>query len=312
MQDVFVTPPGWSWDIVLYFFFGGLAGGAYFIASMLRLVGKPADRRLSRIGQYLAFPLILACAILLIKDLGRPERFWHMVFQSERFPAPMFKWWSPISFGTWVVTLFGVFTVLSFIHALAEGGILRVPGLSKLVRTLHTGGGALSAAFLILGAVWGLLLAGYTGTLLMVSNAPTWSHDPLLPPLFMASGVATAGAALYLIARHTGAGDVDGRHRALRTSVMALALETLLLVVAALLGLRGVSPFFLGGWAVLFWLVILPLGVVLPLALLFMAEFRGRELVRNAPVVGAVLLLVGGLLLRVLEVIGGQAYYVPY
>jgi len=39
MQDVFVTPPGWSWDIALYFFFGGLAGGAYFVANLLRLVG---------------------------------------------------------------------------------------------------------------------------------------------------------------------------------------------------------------------------------------------------------------------------------
>lgn len=312
MQDVFVTPPGWSWDIALYFFLGGLAGGAYFIANLLRLVGGGAgDRRLSRIGHYLAFPLLIVSTILLIKDLGRPERFWHMVFQSERFPALMFKWWSPISFGTWILIGFGVFSVLSFVYALAEGGVLRSPFARRLTRPLHENGG-LSTVFLVLGALWGLLLASYTGMLLMVNNAPTWSHDPVLPPLFAAAGVAAGAAAIYLVAHFTGAGDASGRRRVLRTAAYALAFEALLLLASVILGLGGVSPYFLGAWALLFWLVIVPFGVVLPLVLLWSAEFRDRHLVRDAPAVGAALLLVGGLLLRVLEVFGGQAYYVPY
>ncbi len=194
MGDIFVTPPGWSWDIVLYFFFGGLAGGAYFVASLLRLVGRREDRELSRIGYYLAFPLIIVCAILLIKDLGRPERFWHMVFQSERLPALMFKWWSPISFGTWIVTLFGALALLSFVHALVEGGVWRESSVRRFTGPFHDPDGWLGTLFLIIAAAWGLVLGGYTGMLIMVSNAPTWSHDPLLPPLFMASGVATGSA----------------------------------------------------------------------------------------------------------------------
>ena len=98
----------------------------------------------------------------------------------------------------------------------------------------------------------------------------------------------------------------------MRTATYALALEALLLAASAILGLRGESPYFVGAWALLFWVVIAPFGVALPLVLLWMAEFRGRNLIRGAPVVAATLLLAGGLLLRVLEVFGGQAYYVPY
>ncbi|HEX7119352.1 MAG TPA: NrfD/PsrC family molybdoenzyme membrane anchor subunit [Longimicrobiales bacterium] len=312
MDDVFVTPPGWSWDITLYFFFGGLAGGVYFLASLLRLLGSAGGRRLARIGYYLAFPLLIVCTLLLIKDLGRPERFWHMVFQSERFPALMFKWWSPISFGTWILILFGIFSVLSFAYALVEGGAVRSPALRRITGPLHDAATVAGTVFLVLGAAWGLFLASYTGMLLMVNNAPSWSPDPLLPPLFMASGVASGAAALYLIAHFAGAGDATARHRVLRTGALALAFEALLLVVSVVLGIGHATPYFLGWWAALFWIVIVPFGFVLPLVLLFAAEYRHRDLVRAAPVVGAALLLAGGLLLRVLEVFGGQAYYVPY
>lgn len=312
MPDVFVTPPGWSWDIVLYFFFGGMAGGLFFLGSMLRLVGGAEDRPLSRIAYYLAFPLLLVCTLLLIKDLGRPDRFWHMVVQSERVPLPMFKWWSPISFGTWILSFFGVLSVVSFVSALAEAGVLRSERVRRVAAALHRSGSGVGVVYLVVSAAWGLLLAGYTGMLIMANNTPTWSHDPFLPPLFMASGVATGAAAIYLLSRAAGCGEAGGRRRVLRTGAMALAFEAVMLLGSIAVGVGGVSPFFLGWWTALFWVVILPFGVVLPLVLLFMALFRGRELVRGAPVVGASLVLAGGILLRLLEVLGGQAYYVPY
>ena len=58
-------------------------------------------------------------------DLERPERFWHMMFQSEvvhaaldagwplggwgtMIGAPILKWWSPMSIGAWALAVFGV------------------------------------------------------------------------------------------------------------------------------------------------------------------------------------------------------------
>jgi protein NrfD len=316
MDSVFVAPAGWSWDIILYFFLGGLAGGSLFLANLLRLSGTQPTLVPARIGYYLAFPLVNVCAILLIKDLGRPERFWHMIIQSERIPLPMLKWWSPISVGSWVLLFFGLFAAISFVYALLEARVVRWDRLDPLYRwlaPLHRPG-ILGALYLLSGAGLALLIAGYTGLLLNNTSAPTWSQDPLLGPMFMASGVASAGAAIFLLAHFAGTDRPASRHAVLQVALLALIIEAVLLVGAVLMGLTHISTstYFLGLWGVFFWLVVLPLGIVAPIVLLWSAEHRGRMLVRSAHVVGAALLLGGAFLFRTLEVLGGQAYFRLY
>lgn len=316
MDSVFVAPAGWSWDIILYFFLGGIAGGSLFLANLLRLSGVQPTLVPARIGYYLAFPLVNLCGLLLVKDLGRPERFWHMLIQSERVPLPMLKWWSPISVGSWVLLFFGLVAAISFVFALLEGRVVRWERLDPLQRwlaPLHRPG-VLGAIYLIGGAGLALLLAGYTGVLLNNTSAPTWSQDPLLSPMFMASGVASAGAAMFLLGHFAGADLPSARHAILRVALVALIIEAVLLVGAVALGLTHISTstYFLGLWGVFFWLVVLPLGIAAPIVLIWAAEHRDRLLVRNAHMVGAALLLVGALLFRTLEVLGGQAYFQLY
>jgi protein NrfD len=316
VDSVFVAPAGWSWDIILYFFIGGLAGGSLFLANLLRLSGAQPTLVPARIGYYIAFPLVNVCALLLIKDLGRPERFWHMLVQSERIPLPMLKWWSPISVGSWVLAVFGLAAAISFVYALLEGGVVRWHRLEPVRRwlaPLHRPG-VLGAVYLVGGAGLSLLIAGYTGLLLNNTSAPTWSQDPLLGPMFMASGVASAGASIFLLAHFAGSDQPTSRHAVLRVALAALIAEAVLLAGAVLMGLTHISTstYFLGAWGLLFWLVILPLGIIAPIVLLWTAEHRDRLLVRNAHVVGAALLLGGALLFRTLEVLGGQAYFQLY
>jgi protein NrfD len=316
VDSVFVAPPGWSWDIILYFFLGGIAGGSIFLANLLRLSGLQPTLVPARIGYYIAFPLVNLSGVLLVKDLGRPERFWHMLIQSERVPLPMLKWWSPISVGSWILTLVGLVAAISFVYALLEGGVIRWRRLDRLQRwlaPLHRPG-LLGAVYLVGGAGLGLLLAGYTGILLNNTSAPTWSQDPLLSPMFMASGVASAGAAMFLLGHFSGADRPSARHAVLRVALVALVIEAVLLVGAVAMGLThlSTSTYFLGLWGAFFWLVVLPLGIVAPIVLIWSAEHRDRLLVRNAHMVGAALLLVGALLFRTLEVLGGQAYFQLY
>ena len=81
----FSAPPDWGWLIVFYFFFGGLAGGCYFLAVLIDLFGRPEDRPLARLGYYVAFPCVVLSGLLLTLDLNRPLRFWHMLVESNTF-----------------------------------------------------------------------------------------------------------------------------------------------------------------------------------------------------------------------------------
>src|SRR5947209_14155071 len=69
----------WHWAIIWYFFFGGLAAGCYVIASLAALFGSREDRVVTRTGYYLSLLALLPCPPLLILDLGKPERFLHML-----------------------------------------------------------------------------------------------------------------------------------------------------------------------------------------------------------------------------------------
>ena len=116
-NEHFVAPPNWEWYILLYFFFAGLAGGAFVIGTMLRLWGSAADWVTSRIAFLISLPLLLICPILLTLDLGKPLDFWHMLFNAGT-GAPVFKTWSPMSLGAWALLVFGFFAFVMFLVAL--------------------------------------------------------------------------------------------------------------------------------------------------------------------------------------------------
>src|SRR5262249_15116491 len=99
-MNLFVTDPDWGWWIILYFYFGGIAAGAYFTATLTDLLGSEEDRELPRIGYSIACPLVWVCALMLTVDLGRPERFWHMFFKSEVVDAAFAAGW-PWSAAGW-------------------------------------------------------------------------------------------------------------------------------------------------------------------------------------------------------------------
>src|SRR5712671_6559863 len=106
----------WHWAVIWYFFFGGLAAGCYVIASIAALFGSREDRVVTRTGYYLSLLMLLPCPVLLIKDLGRPERFLHMM--------RIFKVKSPMSMGTWALVSFSLFSGLTAVIQAARDGIL--------------------------------------------------------------------------------------------------------------------------------------------------------------------------------------------
>jgi len=290
----FTAPAEWHWLVIVYFFFGGLAGGSYAIAAMIDLFGAPSDRALSRLGYLVAFPTLVLCGPLLIIDLTRPERFWHMLVQSERL-LPMFKWWSPMSVGSWALTVFGAFSFVSFLAALAEERGWRLP----LVGTLHRG--VAGKVFVGLGAVFAFFLASYTGVLLSVTNRPIWADTNLLGVLFLLSGASTAAALLILLGRWRGAPASEAVRSLSRFDdwVMILELVVLALVVVSL---GAVSRAWFNQWGVMLVVGVVVGGILLPLAL-----HRRHLLGRMSVPAASVLVLIGGFVLRAVVVLSSEA-----
>lgn len=197
----FAGPPQWTWYILFYFFLAGLSGGSYVIATLLRLRGDPAQRAAARLGYYVAFPAFLVCPVLLTLDLGKPERFWHMLVDTTPGQeAATFKYWSPMSVGAWALVVYGVFVTVSFVGALA--GDARGAGDATVVRWFaRVFDGTAGTLWVVLGSLVGLFIAGYTGVLLAVSNQPVWSDTWALGGLFLASGFSGSAALLGWLVR---------------------------------------------------------------------------------------------------------------
>lgn len=290
--------PQWTWWIVLYFWLGGVAGGAYFLSAVVELVGSPEDRPVARMGYYIAFPLVLICALLLTIDLGIPARFWHMVLYSRTLlPWPV--WNSPMSVGAFALLFFGLFSFLSFIDALIETG--RIPWAplrekySGIPRTIYA----------ILGGLFGFFLTAYTGELLSTSQLPVWTSTPLLGALFAASGAAAGMGAVALGLVLTKIRTDAPLQKIRRADIVAIVFELILLILM-LIWLGSNAKFLLSGWGgVLIGGTIL-LGILIPLVLYF---WPGRQATRHAwtIIVISVLTLLGSLMMRTAIVMGGQA-----
>jgi len=275
----FTASPHWRWLILAYFFFGGLAAGSYFLATLLDLFGK--DRRLVRLGYLVAFPVVCLCGLLLTADLGRPLRFWHMLVQSETF-RPMLKTYSPMSSGAWALLGFGACAFLSFVAVLAERGWLRWPALRRL--STPSAVGRLVTA---IGTFLALYVAGYTGVLLAVSNRPIWADTTLLGVTFLISAASTSAALLILLGGWGGVTG-DSMHALERFDRAVLVLE-LLAIAALIVSLGRVAMVWRNGWGVLLVAMVVG-GIAFPLVMGARASVRGS--------LAPVLVLAGGLVLR--------------
>ena len=175
VQGPIINAPVWTWEIPLYFWFGGIAAGSSFVALACDLAG---DERSAATARKVALAALMPSPPLLIMDLGRPGRFYNML--------RIFKPRSPMSMGAWALTAFG---------GLASAAV----GADLLGRPREAR--ALGAA----NAVVGGYLGSYTGVLLASTAVPVWGRSRLfLGPIFVSTAAATGAAATRLVLVATG------------------------------------------------------------------------------------------------------------
>jgi len=200
-----VRPPVWTWEIPIYFFVGGL-GGMSAVIALGALLFHHFD--VAHTAMWIAGVAAVLSPILLILDLGRPHLFINML--------RVFKPQSAMSMGAWILAAFG---------------ICAVPGLIVLeLHTFHLFAGAIdqilgfAAVIFILGsAIFGMLLATYTGVLIGATVIPAWFlHHKLLPIHFGTAGLGSAAALLELLGHRIAPLNAIG--------LFAAAVETVLLI----------------------------------------------------------------------------------
>lgn len=262
----FTAHPEWGWLLLLYFFFGGLAGGCYVLAAMIDLIGRERDRPIARVGYITVLACLAVSALALIFDLSRPDRFWHLLVEIHTW-RPLFQWWTPMNTAAWVLLAFGLCAVLSSLG-------IRPPSLP-------------GKAVAVIGAALGLYVAAYEGALLAATSRPIWSETPFIGALLVLTALSMAAAYLFLFATWRG-WDLPGMRALQRIDAQSLVVA-LLVLVALVISLGASARALLGAVNLLLLAAVLVIGFAAPLAL----RLRAGQVVA-----AAAFALGGGLLMR--------------
>jgi protein NrfD len=198
----------YGWKVSTYILVAGIAGSSQILATIGEFADREAYGGVIRNGRYIALGGSVVGAVLLIIDLHTPARFYNML----RILRPT----SPMSIGSYVLISFGALSAM-----IASVQLRRDLGgePSALDKAAHLAQ--------IPAAMTGAAMSTYTGALLAATSSPVWAALPkLLPASFGASAMASAAAALSLLADGT---EREALHRVeLVASTVELALVAML------------------------------------------------------------------------------------
>lgn len=280
----------WPFLIDIYFFLGGLAGGAFVIATVANILNARRYRDVIRVGYYLSLAALIPCPLILIVDLGVPSRFLNMLMR--------FNIESPMSMGAWA--LLG-FSACAFVAAL-------LTFMEDIGRARDLSGPKLIVG--VIGGAFGFFLAAYPGVLLGATARPLWIEGHALGAVFLAVGASTGAAAMALILMVVGrAADQVASVRTMTVAALVIQLIALAVFVGSVQSSGSVAATTAlkllteGRFAALFWGGAIVVGSVLPLVL-GVLDLRRRSFGLTA--VTSLLVLVGGFLVKYVIMAAGQ------
>jgi len=286
----------WGWQIAWYLFLGGLGAGAT-LTSLVASRSGPRFAAIERAGATLAGPAVAFGTALLVVDLGMGRREpWRLVYL-------YLNWQSPMTWGTWILTLF---IPVALLHALAVTGTL-APRWERFVAPVRRVCAQARTPLKMVAGVLALSTAIYTGVLLSVPPSFPLLNSRLLPVLFLVSALSTGLSAAvlvgYVMARRRGV-ELD-LHQWSRIHIGLLVVEFAALLAwlgvgsASQAGSSSVQLLVAGDLAPVFWLGVVVAGLVGPvLAFVFETAPRGHSC--RLALAGEAGVLAGGLALRYL------------
>lgn len=287
----------WEWQIPLYLFLGGMVAGLMVFSAVYELGGKRPASTALRSAPLAAMVLLSLGMGALFLDLGHKLYVWRFYLA--------FRPTSPMSWGAWILLAVYPALVLQGLGGATEGARSWLKArFGGAVEPVVAFADRVRRPVLWATATLGVGLGVYTGLLLGLTPARLLWNSAVLGPLFLVSGLSTGAALLLLLPL-----DETERHAASRFDMGAIVVELVLLGLF-LVGLatggtpqRYAADALLGGeWTAPFWALVVATGLFAPLVL-DVTELRlHRAFTRVAPL----LVLVGGLSLRVILVAAGQ------
>lgn len=301
----------WDWPIAIYLFLVGISAGLVTLAALLRRYHPEqatADSTLMRTTLILAPCTIIFGLLILIFHLTRPWTFWklmfHYSFTSVMSVGVMLFQVYMAALAVWLVNIFSEQVIV-----LQQRWLPKLTLVPKVLGWLAPLQKSLDIVMLLLA----VMLGAYTGFLLSALKTYPLLNNPILPALFLFSGVSS-GAAVALIAmacRYRGNPHSEEAHFIHRVETPVVWLEIFLLFaffIGLALGDDGkqralVAAVGGGFWAVWFWLGVVGIGLVIPLLL---KSWASRQHSPYGVLAVCGLSLVGVLLLRFFILYAGQ------
>jgi len=285
----------WGMPHVFAIFLIVAASGALNVASIGTVFGKTLYKPLGRLSGLLALALLIGGLVVLVLDLGRPDR---LIVAMTKYN---FK-----SIFAWNINLY-----VGFIAVVAVYLWLQME--RRMSRYVKAAG---MAAFL-----WRLVLTTGTGSIFGFLVAREAYDSAVMAPLFIAMSFSFGLAAyiLVLLAACRGSGRELGDvtiYRLGRLLGVFVAAVLYFTVVQHLTNLYaaehlGVERFILldgGIFTMLFWAVQVFIGGILPMFLVFRSSLAGSKNTTATMALASVLVIIGGFAQVYVIVIGGQAW----
>jgi Ni/Fe-hydrogenase subunit HybB-like protein len=220
----------WGLYIANFTFAVGLAAGGVMMVIPAYLYDDHDMHQVVIIGEILAIAAIIMCLMFVVADMGRPDRFWHILPGIGRF-----NW--PISMLTWDVIVLNGYLLIN----------LHVVGYIIYQRWLgRTPDPRWYLPFVFLSIVWAISIHTVTAFLYAgLGGRPFW-NSALLAPRFLASAFVTGPAFIVLTLQVV--------RRTLRFRVPEKAMMTLVSIIRVtclvnlfMLGAELFAEFYAGG-----------------------------------------------------------------
>ena len=210
----------WGFYISNFAFLVGIAAAAVLLVVPAYIFNRRDVKAVVLVGEGVAVAAVIMAMLFVIVDLGRPERFWHMIPGLGRFnfPVSLLAWDVVVLSGYLLLNLAIPFYILFSKYCGAEPQ-------EKLY-----------FPFVILAIFWAISIHTVTAFLFSANPARPYWHTALLGPRFIASAFASGPALIILtlqVIRRVSTYRIEQSVIDLLALIMTFAMQINLFFVAA-------------------------------------------------------------------------------